>query len=46
MPEAYIVGALRTAGGRRHGKLKDWHPIDLGARVLDELSRATASTRR
>jgi acetyl-CoA acetyltransferase family protein len=37
MAEAYIVGAVRTAGGRRNGKLKDWHPIDLGALVLDEI---------
>jgi acetyl-CoA C-acetyltransferase len=43
MAEAYIVGAVRTAGGRRNGKLKDWHPIDLGAAVLDELvARTTA----
>jgi acetyl-CoA acetyltransferase family protein len=43
MGEAYIVGAVRTAGGRRNGKLKDWHPIDLGALVLDELvARTTA----
>ena len=41
MGEAYIVGAVRTAGGRRNGKLKDWHPIDLGARVLDELVSRT-----
>jgi acetyl-CoA acetyltransferase family protein len=37
MGSAFIVGAVRTAGGRRNGRLKDWHPIDLGARVLDEL---------
>jgi acetyl-CoA C-acetyltransferase len=37
MGEAYIAGAVRTAGGRRGGRLKDWHPIDLGAFVLDEL---------
>jgi acetyl-CoA C-acetyltransferase len=40
MPEAFIVGAVRTAGGRKNGKLKDWHPIDLGAFVLDELGGA------
>ena len=39
MPEAYIVAATRTAGGRRGGKLKDWHPADLGGAVLDELIR-------
>jgi acetyl-CoA acetyltransferase family protein len=43
MGEAYIVGAVRTAGGRRNGKLKDWHPIDLGALVLDELVARTSA---
>ncbi len=37
MGEAYIVAATRTAGGRKGGKLKDWHPADLGATVLNEL---------
>jgi acetyl-CoA C-acetyltransferase len=37
MGEAYIVEAVRTAGGRKGGKLKDWHPVDLGAAVLNEL---------
>jgi acetyl-CoA C-acetyltransferase len=37
MTHAYIVEALRTAGGRRGGALKDWHPADLGAAVLDAL---------
>ena len=37
MPEAYIVEALRTAGGRRNGALRDWHPVDLGAAVIDAL---------
>jgi len=40
--DAYIVGAVRTAVGRRNGKLKNWHPIDLGATVLDELVRRTS----
>jgi acetyl-CoA C-acetyltransferase len=35
--QAYIVDAVRTAGGRRDGALKDWHPADLGAAVLDAL---------
>ncbi|HUG46147.1 MAG TPA: beta-ketoacyl synthase N-terminal-like domain-containing protein, partial [Sphingomicrobium sp.] len=34
---AYIVDAVRTAGGRRDGALKDWHPVDMGAAVLDSL---------
>jgi acetyl-CoA C-acetyltransferase len=37
MAEAYIVEALRTAGGRRGGALREWHPADLGAAVLDAL---------
>jgi len=37
MAEAYIVAAVRTAGGRKGGKLKDWHPADLAGKVLDEL---------
>jgi acetyl-CoA C-acetyltransferase len=41
MAEAYIVDALRTAGGRRDGALKDWHPADLGAAVLNALVERT-----
>jgi acetyl-CoA C-acetyltransferase len=37
MAEAYIVAAARTAGGRRGGALKDWHPADMAAQVLDAL---------
>ena len=37
MAEAYIVDAMRTAGGRRGGKLAGWHPADLGGAVLDAL---------
>ncbi len=37
MPQAYIVSALRTAGGRRGGRLGGWHPVDLAARVVDAL---------
>ena len=37
MAEAYIVEALRTAGAKRGGALRDWHPADLGAAVLDAL---------
>jgi acetyl-CoA C-acetyltransferase len=37
MAEAYLVAAARTAGGKRGGALKDWHPADLGAAVLDAL---------
>ena len=41
MGTAYIVDAVRTAGGRRGGALKDWHPADLGAAVLDALVERT-----
>ena len=34
---AYIVSAVRTAGGKKNGRLSAWHPADLGAKVLDEL---------
>ena len=37
MAQAYIVQALRTAGGKRGGALRDWHPADLGAAILDAL---------
>ncbi|MGQ0558057.1 MAG: acetyl-CoA C-acetyltransferase [Sphingosinicella sp.] len=37
MAEAYIVDAVRTAGGRKDGALKDWHPADLAAQVLNAL---------
>jgi acetyl-CoA C-acetyltransferase len=39
--EAYIVAAARTAGGRRGGALRDWHPADLAAEVLDALVART-----
>ncbi|MDB5671022.1 MAG: acetyl-CoA C-acyltransferase, partial [Alphaproteobacteria bacterium] len=37
MTEAYLVAAARTAGGRKGGALKDWHPADMAAEVLDAL---------
>lgn len=37
MAQAYIVEAVRTAGGRRGGALREWHPADLGAAVLNAL---------
>ena len=37
MAEAYIVAATRTAGGRKGGRLREWHPADLGGVVLNEL---------
>ena len=37
MAEAYIVAAVRTAGGKRGGKLAGWHPADLAAEVINAL---------
>ncbi|MBV9664891.1 MAG: thiolase family protein [Actinobacteria bacterium] len=37
MPNAVIVDAVRTAGGKRFGKLSGWHPADLAAEVLKAL---------
>jgi acetyl-CoA acyltransferase len=39
MPEAVIVQAVRTPSGRRNGKLKDLHPTQLAAAVLNEVVR-------
>ena len=39
--EAVIVEALRTPIGRRNGRLKDWHPVDLQAQVLAALVQRT-----
>ncbi|WP_342729291.1 acetyl-CoA C-acetyltransferase [Bradyrhizobium sp. B097] len=35
MAEAYIVEAVRTAGGRRNGKLAGWHPANMAAETLN-----------
>ncbi|MCU1353124.1 MAG: acetyl-CoA acetyltransferase [Acidimicrobiales bacterium] len=37
MATAVIVDAVRTAGGKRYGKLSGWHPADLAAEVLNAL---------
>ena len=37
MATAVIVDAVRTALGKRNGKLKDWHPVDLAAETLKAL---------
>jgi len=37
MAEAFIVAAARTAGGKKGGALRDWHPADMAAEVLDAL---------
>ena len=38
MPEAYIVAAARTAGGRKGGRLAGVHPVDLAAISLDAVA--------
>lgn len=43
MAEAYIVATARTAGGRKGGRLKDWHPADLGGKVIDDLVKRTGA---
>ncbi len=39
--EAVIVEAVRTAVGRKGGRLKDWHPVDLLAQTLTALVQRT-----
>jgi acetyl-CoA acyltransferase len=41
MTTAVIVDAIRTPLGRRNGKLKDWHPVDLAAETLNALIART-----
>src|SRR5438445_389716 len=41
MPQAVIVGAVRTPIGKRAGSLKDWRPDDLAAFVLRALADRT-----
>jgi len=36
-PTAYIVEAVRTAGGRRGGRLAGWHPADMAGEVLNAI---------
>jgi len=38
---AYIVEAVRTASGRRNGRLAEWHPVDLAALMLDTVVART-----
>ena len=37
MQNAVIVDAIRTPLGKRNGRLKDWHPVDLAGHTLKEL---------
>ncbi len=41
MPTAVIVDAIRTPLGKRNGRLKDWHPVDLAAETLRALQERT-----
>jgi acetyl-CoA C-acetyltransferase len=41
MAVAYIVDAVRTAGGRRNGRLAGVHPVDLSAATLDAIIART-----
>ena len=37
MGEAYIVATVRTAGGRKGGRVSGWHPVDLGGTIINTL---------
>jgi acetyl-CoA acetyltransferase family protein len=41
MHNAVIVDAIRTPLGRRNGKLKEWHPVDLAAETMNALIART-----
>ena len=41
MAEAYIIEAIRTAGGKRGGRLAGWHPADMAGEVLNALVERT-----
>jgi acetyl-CoA acyltransferase len=41
MPTAVIVDAIRTPLGKRNGRLKEWHPVDLAAETLNALVART-----
>ncbi len=41
MPNAVIIDAVRTPGGKRNGSLKGWHPADLAAETLKALVSRT-----
>ena len=45
MTDAVIIDAVRTPGGKRNGKLKDWHPTSLATHVLKALGGAQRSRR-
>jgi len=41
MQNAVIVDTLRTPLGKRNGRLKDWHPVDLAGTALKALVERT-----
>jgi acetyl-CoA C-acetyltransferase len=41
MATAYIIDGVRTAGGKRGGKLAGWHPVDMLAATLDSIVART-----
>jgi acetyl-CoA acyltransferase len=42
MTTAVIVDAVRTAGGKRNGKLRNWHAVDLASEALKALQERNA----
>ena len=42
MTTAVIVDAVRTPLGKRNGKLRGWHPVDLAALLLEALQERSA----
>ena len=38
MTTAVIVDAVRTAGGKRNGKLRNWHAVDLASEALQAIA--------
>src|SRR5258708_30608635 len=38
MTNAVIVDAVRTPGGKRNGKLRSWHAVDLASEALKALA--------
>ncbi|MDQ3352651.1 MAG: steroid 3-ketoacyl-CoA thiolase, partial [Actinomycetota bacterium] len=38
MSTAVIVEAVRTPLGRRNGRLREWHPVDLAGETLKALT--------
>ena len=41
MATAVIVDAIRSPLGKRNGRMKNWHPVDLAAEVMSKLIERT-----